>query len=103
MHEERTGLEKRLVVLRDLVERWESVRVIPCDWEALARKARGLRARWARAEGLREQAEGVRRFYLTFTGLEANIKEAGERLAELVAMRPATCPLCGGPMHKGEH
>ncbi len=62
-----------------------------------------LRARFARAQGMREQVVEVRNLRLTFADLETTILETGSRLSELVALRPETCPLCGGPMHKGEH
>ena len=90
-------------LLRDLVERWSEIRVSSVDWEPLERGAKILRARMSRAQALREQVEGVRKFRLTITGLETTIQEAGKLVSELEALRPATCPLCGGPMHKGEH
>lgn len=99
----RKALRLRTTLLRDLVERWQGIRVVECDWEALARKVKVLRARVSRVQGIREQVKGLQSFRSTITGLETTIQEAGKRVTELVAMRPAMCPLCGGPMHKGEH
>lgn len=90
-------------LLRDLVERWSEIRVSSVDWEPLERGAKIIRARMNRAQALREQVEGVRKFRLTITGLETTIQEAGNLVSELEALRPVACPLCGGPMHKGEH
>lgn len=101
--DQRKALGLRATLLRDLVERWSSVSVSDFDWEAVSRKAKVLRARFARAQGIREQAAEVRNLRLTFADLETTILETGNRVAELVALRPETCPLCGGPMHKGEH
>lgn len=101
--DQRKALGLRATLLRDLVERWSSVSVSDFDWEAVGRKAKVLRARFARAQGIREQAEEVRNLRLTFADLETTILETGRTVAELVALRPETCPLCGGPMHKGEH
>lgn len=101
--DQRKALGLRATLLRDLVERWSLVSVSDFDWEAVARKAKALRARFARAQGVREQAAEVRNLRLTFADLETTILETGNKVAELVALRPGTCPLCGGPMHKGEH
>lgn len=101
--DQRKALGLRATVLRDLVERWSSVSVSDFDWEAVARKAKVLRARFARVQGVRERAAELRNLRLTFADLETTILETGNKVAELVALRPETCPLCGGPMHKGEH
>jgi len=101
--EKAKALRLQGTLLRDLVERWSEIRVSSVDWEPLERGAKILRARMSRAQALREQVEGVRKFRLTITGLETTIQEAGKLVSELEALRPATCPLCGGPMHKGEH
>ena len=101
--DQRRALALQATLLRDFVERWSAVSVSDFDWEAVARKAKVLRARFARAQGVREQAAEVRNLRLTFADLETTILETGNRVAELVALRPETCPLCGGPMHKGEH
>ena len=90
-------------LLRDLVERWSGIRVSSVDWEPMERGIKILRARMNRVQALRDQAEGIRKFRLTITGLETTIQEAGKLVSELETLRPATCPLCGGPMHKGEH
>lgn len=101
--DERRALALRTTLLRDLVERWSGIRVVGRDWEALGRGIKVLRARVSRVQGIREQVRGLQSFRLTFAELETTIQGAGEQVAELVAMRPESCPLCGGPMHKGEH
>lgn len=101
--EKAKALRLQGTLLRDLVERWSEIRVSSMDWKPLERGAKILRARMNRAQALRDQAEGVRKFRLTITGLETTIQEAGKLISELESLRPATCPLCGGPMHKGEH
>lgn len=101
--EKAKALRLQGTLLRDLVERWSEIRVSSMDWKPLERGAKILRARMNRAQALRDQAEGVRKFRLTITGLETTIQEAWKLISELESLRPATCPLCGGPMHKGEH
>jgi DNA repair protein SbcC/Rad50 len=101
--DQRKALGLRATLLRDLVERWSSVSVSDFDWEAMARNAKVLRARFARAQGVRERAAELRSLRLTFADLATTILETGRTVAKLVALRPETCPLCGGPMHKGEH
>jgi len=101
--EERGALGRRVTVLRDLVERWSGIRVSDGDWEDLEFRVRRLRKFAERRKGVQDQIRGIASFRLTFAELETSIQEAGTRVAELVALRPVSCPLCGGPMHTGEH
>jgi hypothetical protein len=101
--EERRIRVRTATLLRDLVERWSEIKVSTVDWEPIARGAKILRARLNRAQAIREQIAGLQSFRFTCEGLEATIEGAGKLVAELVAQRPASCPLCGGPMHTGEH
>jgi hypothetical protein len=93
--------ESKLQGIRAIVRRWPVVRAV--DWEDLESRVRRVRA-LARGVEIREtMVQGLQNYRLTFAGLQTSITETGKRVSELEAKRPATCPVCGGAMHKEGH
>lgn len=90
--------ESQLQGIRSLVRRWPVVRVV--DWEDLESRVRRVRALTRGVESRETMVHGLKTFRLTFAGLQTTILETGKRVSELEAKRPATCPVCGGAMHK---
>ena len=93
--------ESRLQGIRAIVRRWPVVRVV--DWEDLESRVRRVRALARGVESREAMVQGLKTFRLTFAGLQTTILETGKRVSELEAKRPATCPVCGGAMHKEGH
>ena len=90
--------ENRLQGIRAIVRRWPVVREV--DWEDLEARARRIRALVRGVESRESMVQGLQEYRLTSAGLEASILETGRRVSELETKRPATCPVCGGAMHK---
>lgn len=88
--------------IRDLIRRWPVVRNV--DWEDLESRTRRLKALARGIESREATVQGLRKYRLTIGALESSILETGKLVSELEAKLPATCPVCGGAMHKdGEH
>ena len=90
--------ESRLQGIRAIVRRWPVVREV--DWEDLEARARRIRALVRGVESRESVVQGLQKYRFTSAELEATILETGRRVSELEARRPATCPACGGAMHK---
>lgn len=88
----------RLRGIQEIVRRWPVVRVV--DWEDLESRVRRIRALVRGVEGREAIVQGLKKYRLTSEATEASILETGKRVSELEARRPATCPVCGGAMHK---
>lgn len=93
--------ESRLQGIRAIVRRWPVVRAV--DWEDLESRVRRVRALARGVESRETMVQGLKNYRLTFAGLQTTILETGKRVSELEAKRPATCPVCGGAMHKEGH
>lgn len=91
----------RLQGIQAIVRRWPVVRVV--DWEDLESRVRRVRALARGVESRETMVQGLKTFRLTFAGLQTTILDTGKRVSELEAKRPATCPVCGGAMHKEGH
>lgn len=94
--------ESKKTGIHDLVRRWPVVREV--DWEDMDASVRRVRALVRGVDSRESMLQGLRKYILTSGVLEATILETGKRVSKLEAMRPESCPVCGGAMHKdGNH